>query len=96
MNEVDNSNPKRNSNTRTNRKHKKETKEKENGFVLDCLNQQKTHLQSYKSINDKFLKYYVIKIRPTCKKAVSPNKSIIKCQQVEEFNHYKFQEMLKK
>lgn len=39
-------------------------REKENGFVLDCLNGEKTKLKSYNSINDKYLNYFVIRVHP--------------------------------
>lgn len=39
-------------------------KEKENGFVLDCLNEEKSKLKVYNSISDKYLNYFVIRVHP--------------------------------
>lgn len=35
-------------------------REKENNWVLDCINRQKSTLQPYSSFKDKYLKYFVI------------------------------------
>ena len=41
---------------------KKGQKHKENKFVLDCTNTERSHLQPYNSFKDKYLKYYVIRM----------------------------------
>jgi hypothetical protein len=46
----------------------RELHEKENRFVLDCLNSEKTKLKKYNSISDQFLNYFVIRVHPNCKK----------------------------
>ena len=35
-------------------------KEKENNWVLDCINENKSKLKPYSSLRDKYLKYFVI------------------------------------
>ena len=48
---------------------KKLLTEKENGFVLDCLNQQKSSLKSYNTIHDKFLNYFIVRVHPNVTKS---------------------------
>jgi hypothetical protein len=42
--------------------NKYKVKYKEGHFILDCTNIYASKLQSYNSINDKFLDYYVVKV----------------------------------
>ena len=35
-------------------------KEKDNNWVLDCINENKSKLKPYSSLRDKYLKYFVI------------------------------------
>lgn len=76
------------------RQLRRELREKENGFVLDCLNQQKSHLKSYNSTSDKFLHYFVIRVHPNCSKPLvrSPGKKSRIDQDI--ITHDQFQEML--
>lgn len=41
---------------------KKQIKHKEQNFVLDCTNPITSKLPSYNSLQDQFLKYYVIRV----------------------------------
>jgi hypothetical protein len=44
------------------RKKLKEFEEKENNWVLDCVNEQKAKLQTYSVVKDRFLKYFVVRV----------------------------------
>lgn len=74
------------------REERRQLKEKENGFVLDCLNQAKSHANSYNSINDKFLRYCIIKVRASPTRPLRTAKT--SCDDLERKNHLKFQEMI--
>jgi hypothetical protein len=91
---------KRSKSTRTRKRlQKKIQNEKENGFVLDCLNQSKSQLRSYKSINDKFLNYFIIRVHPNVSKHAkhrNPLTKVSKVEHIENVNHNRFQEMLRK
>ena len=90
----------RSKSTRTRKRlQKKQQSEKENGFVLDCLNQSKSKLQAYNSIQDKFLNYFVIRVHPNLNKPNKHHTTISKVSKVEhseQLNHTRFQEMLLK
>ena len=79
------------------RLHKKVLSEKENNFVLDCLNQQKAHLEPYNSTNDKFLNYFVIRVHPNMAAMTKTHKKLYpisrtqKTEQNEQNNHDRFQ-----
>jgi hypothetical protein len=59
--------------------------------VLDCLNEGKAHTKSYNSINDKFLRYCIIKVKPAPTRLLRAAKST---EELERKNHEQFQEML--
>jgi hypothetical protein len=80
---------------------RKVLQEKENGFVLDCLNEQKAKLKHYNSISDKYLNYFVIRVHPNVTKSKSGKHthSVSKIDKVEfkeQISHSRFQEMLMK
>lgn len=73
-------------------------KEKENGFVLDCLNEEKSKLKVYNSISDKYLNYFVIRVHPnrsSSKPAPQPRCPPASRLEInEQANHNRFQNML--
>ena len=56
--------------------------QKQNGFVLDCLNQKKSTLKTYNTINDKFLNYFVIRVHPNVSKGHKKFSSVGRVNQV--------------
>lgn len=74
-------------------------KEKENGFVLDCLNEEKSKLQTYNSISDKYLNYFVIRVHPNrsnSKKSIRQVSQVSRLEVNEKVNHNRFQDMIKR
>lgn len=67
---------KRSKSTRGKRRILEKIKKKEEGFVLDCLNEQKSKLQNYNSISDKFLNYFVIRVHPNRKTVKKQSKNV--------------------
>ena len=90
---------KRSKSTRGKRRTLEKIKEKEKGFVLDCLNEKQSKLQNYNTISDKFLNYFVIRVHPNrknIKKITNSTSQISKLEVKEKENHNRFQEMLLK
>lgn len=73
-------------------------KEKENGFVLDCLNEEKSKLKTYNTISDKYLNYFVIRVHPnrsSSKKSLQQHVSQVSRLEInEKVNHNRFQNMI--
>ena len=58
------------------KRQRKIYREKENNWVLDCVNEKKSKLKPYSSLRDKYLKYFVIGV-PKKKRNHCANSSML-------------------